>query len=32
MEAVSLKKLATDGMLDRVETERKMRSILEVLF
>jgi CHASE3 domain sensor protein len=32
MDAVSLKKLATDGMFDRVETERKIRSILEVLF
>jgi CHASE3 domain sensor protein len=32
METVSLKKLATDGMLDRVQTERKIRSILEVLF
>jgi CHASE3 domain sensor protein len=32
MEAVSLKKLVTDGMLDRVQTERKIRSILEVLF
>ena len=26
MEAMSLRKHATDGMLDRVETERKMRS------
>lgn len=32
MEVVSLKKLATDGMLDRVQTERKISSILEVLF
>lgn len=32
LEAVSVKKLATDGMLDRMETERQMRSILQVLF
>jgi len=32
MEAMSLKKLATDGMLDRVEAERNIRSILQVLF
>jgi CHASE3 domain sensor protein len=32
MDALSLKKLATDGMFDRVRTQRKMRSILQVLF
>jgi CHASE3 domain sensor protein len=32
LEARSIKKAATDGMFDRVQTERKMRSILEVLF
>ncbi len=32
IEALSLKKLATDGMFDRVRTQRKMRSVLEVLF
>ncbi len=32
MNALSLKKLATDGMFNRVRTERKMRSILQVLF
>ena len=32
MEAASLKKLATDGMFDRVENQRKIRSILQVLF
>lgn len=31
-EAMGLKKLATDGMLNRFETQRKFRSILEVLF
>jgi CHASE3 domain sensor protein len=32
MNALSLKKVATDGVFDRVRTERKMRSILQVLF
>jgi len=32
MDAMSLKKLATDGMFDRVRTERRMRSVLDVLF
>jgi CHASE3 domain sensor protein len=31
-EALSLKKYATDNMFDRVQTQRKMRSILQVLF
>ncbi len=31
-EALSLKKVATDGMFDRVRTEREVRSILEELF
>jgi CHASE3 domain sensor protein len=32
MEALSLKRQATDGMFDRVESQEKMRSILQVLF
>jgi CHASE3 domain sensor protein len=32
MQALALKKAATDSMFDRVETERKLRAILQVLF
>lgn len=32
MQAQALKKAATDGMFDRVETERKLRAVLQVLF
>ncbi len=32
MDALALKKLATDGMFDRVRTQRKIGAILKVLF
>jgi CHASE3 domain sensor protein len=32
MQAIALKKAATDGMFDRVETQGKLRAILQVLF